>query len=56
MGRSITYKSYRNVSITMGMESMTRRPDLYDPAEANSKNAQKLKERLESEDVELYDR
>lgn len=35
---------------------MTTRPDLYDPAEAVSKDAENLKERLQSEDVELYDR
>lgn len=39
----------------MGMEAMIRRPDIYDPAEANSKNVQKLKERLEAEDSELYE-
>ena len=35
---------------------MTTRPDLYDPAEAVSKDVENLKEKLNSDGVGLYDR
>lgn len=38
----------------MGMDNMIRRPDLYDPAEAVSKDAENLKEKLQSDDCDIY--
>lgn len=34
---------------------MTKRPDIYDPAEANSKNVENLKEQLQKDDREFYE-
>lgn len=34
---------------------MTNRPDIYDPAEANTRNVQKLKKQLEQSDRDFYE-
>jgi len=43
----------RNVSIYVG--TMIRRPDIYDPAEANTRNVENLKKQLSQSEEDFYE-